>query len=146
MPSRDPKDLHESIRAKAIACIKQMDAAVKIINPEMEVKLICTYRSNKEQAELYAQGRTKAGQKVTTLKGNGAHNTDLPETPHGDSEAFDIGVFKKGLYLSGKTAAEVQFYIDMGAIGKAYGFEWGGDWVKFKDYPHYQRKDWADLK
>ncbi|GAA0449393.1 MAG: M15 family metallopeptidase [Bacillota bacterium] len=24
------------------------------------------------------------------------------------------------------------------AIGKSLGFEWGGDWSSFKDYPHLQ--------
>ncbi len=23
-------------------------------------------------------------------------------------------------------------------LAKALGFDWGGDWVRFKDYPHFQ--------
>lgn len=26
----------------------------------------------------------------------------------------------------------------IGEIGKKYGFEWGGDWKEFQDYPHFQ--------
>lgn len=146
MGSRDIKDLHEAIREKAVTSLKQMNIAVQMIDPEMEVKIISTYRSNAEQQAIYNQGRSTAGKIVTTLQKNGAHNTDLPETPNGDAEAFDIGVFRKGLYLSGKNKEELSFYIKMGEIGKLNGLEWGGDWVKFKDYPHYQRKDWATLR
>ncbi|EGF93763.1 M15C subfamily peptidase [Asticcacaulis biprosthecium C19] len=26
----------------------------------------------------------------------------------------------------------------MGAIGKAQGLEWAGDWRRFREYPHFQ--------
>ena len=49
--------------------------------------LTCTYRSNEEQAKLYAKGRTEAGKIVTQIKSGGKHN----QSP---AEAFDIA-FKK---------------------------------------------------
>ena len=49
------------------------------------VKIICGTRTIKEQNELYAIGRTKAGKKVTNAKGGSSfHNYGI---------AFDIGIF-----------------------------------------------------
>jgi peptidoglycan L-alanyl-D-glutamate endopeptidase CwlK len=47
---------------------------------------------------------------------------------------LDIGIFEDGKYLD-----DSPLYRKAGAIGKALGFEWGGDWVgKLIDEPHYQ--------
>ena len=140
MSSRDLKDLHASIRHLAEQFISEANLALKQNNPSIEVRLICTWRAQAQQDELYEQGRTKPGKKVTWTKSS-AHNTDLPETPHGDAEALDVGVFENGKYLQGNNAREVGFYLSLGPIGERYGLVWGGRW-KTPDYPHYERKDW----
>ena len=82
----------------------------------------CTYRSQEEQNELYAQGRTKPGSIVTwTLK-----------SKHILREAFDIAVLKNG-----KITWYANDYKIPGEIGTKIGLNWGGNWKK-KDYPHFE--------
>lgn len=103
--------------AKAVRC-----AAVY----GLKVKVICGTRSWAEQDALYAQGRTRAGARVTNVRGGGSwHNYGL---------AFDIGLFDGGRYVTedGPYKKLVQ------AVGVPAGFEWGGNWTSFKDYPHMQ--------
>lgn len=84
-------------------------------------------RTVEEQNELYAQGRTKPGKIVTNARGGYSyHNFGL---------AFDFAVLNAD--------GSVNWNVDkkwkrVGALGKSLGLEWGGDWKKFKDYPHFQ--------
>jgi peptidoglycan L-alanyl-D-glutamate endopeptidase CwlK len=47
--------------------------------------------------------------------------------------AWDIGIFQGGQYLP-----ESPLYRQAGNIGKGLGLEWGGDWTRFRDEPHFQ--------
>lgn len=93
----------------------------------INVKVISGYRSYEEQNDLYAQGRTKPGPKVTKARaGYSWHNFGL---------AFDIGIFSDdGRTYYGESAA----YADCGKIGESLGLEWGGSWISFVDEPHFQ--------
>lgn len=89
--------------------------------------LFCTLRTFAEQAELYAQGRTKPGKIVTQAKpGYSWHNWGL---------AFDI-VFKNGNSWTWDKPDEM--WAKLGEMGKKHGFEWGGSWRPFRDLPHFQ--------
>ncbi|MBS0497972.1 MAG: M15 family metallopeptidase [Proteobacteria bacterium] len=89
------------------------------------VKIISGTRTYAEQAEIFAQGRTKSG-RIVTKAGPGHSN-------HNFGIAWDIGIFKNGDYLD-----ESSIYEDVGKIGKQIGLEWGGDWSSIVDLPHYQ--------
>ena len=97
----------------------------------VEYKLISGNRTCAQQNALYAKGRTKPGPKVTNARcGFSNHNFGL---------ALDGGVFRDGEYLDNhepKTASKAHRIA--GQIFKNHGFEWGGDWTKFKDEPHIQ--------
>jgi hypothetical protein len=85
-------------------------------------------RSWEEQDALYAQGRTAPGKIVTKARGGQSwHNFGL---------AFDILV----LDSVGKADWDAAHpgWLRAAAIGKSLGLEWGGDWPKFKDLPHFQ--------
>lgn len=108
-------------------------------------KSICrfthTFRSFKEQSDLYAQGRTKPGKIVTNAKaGLSYHNYGL---------AIDIVLLidknKDGNYETASWDRVIDFdgdgkadWQEIVTIFKQYGWEWGGDW-NFKDYPHFQK-------
>ena len=92
--------------------------------------LTCTYRSNAEQSELYAQGRTKKGPKVTNAKaGQSAHNLN-------PSKAFDIA-FKTD---KGELDWSPKLFKMFSDIIKPLGVEWGGDFRSIPDSPHFQVK------
>jgi peptidoglycan L-alanyl-D-glutamate endopeptidase CwlK len=95
-----------------------------------------TLRTDKEQDELYAQGRTKPGKKVTNAKGGQSyHNYGL---------AFDIVLIIDNKEASWDTLKDFDGdktadWQEVVKIAKKYGWEWGGDWPKFKDAPHFQK-------
>lgn len=101
------------------------------------------YRSKDEQDKLYAQGRTnkydRFGKKkpiVTNARGGRSmHNYGLAidfalVTPDGKTAVWDIN---KDFDKDGKAD-----WMEVVAEAKKLGFEWGGDWKSFKDYPHFQ--------
>ncbi len=95
-----------------------------------------TLRTDKEQNELYAQGRTKPGKKVTNAKGGYSyHNFGL---------AFDIVLIIDNKEASWDMKTDFDGdkkadWMEVVEVAKKYGWEWGGDWVKFKDAPHFQK-------
>ena len=105
-----------------------------------------TLRTDKEQDELYAQGRTKPGKKVTNAKGGQSyHNYGL---------AFDIVLIIDGKEASWDTLKDfdgdkVADWHEVVKIAKKYGWKWGGDFVSFKDAPHFEKtfgKKTSELK
>ncbi|NYT62453.1 M15 family metallopeptidase [Alcaligenaceae bacterium] len=98
----------------------------------IEIKIISGLRTYDEQNELYAQGRTKPGIKVTNARGGYSN--------HNFGIAFDVGVFEGKKYLS-----ESVKYKAVGVLGLDMGLEWGGNWKTIVDQPHFQlRPAWAE--
>ena len=91
---------------------------------EISFILTCGYRTQKEQDELYAKGRTASGKKVTWTR----------RSKHTKRIAFDVAVFKYG-----RISWEPRDYLELGEIGKTLGLTWGGDW-KVRDYCHFELK------
>lgn len=84
-------------------------------------------RTMEEQQALYDQGRTKPGPVVTNAKpGSSWHNFGL---------AFDVAVMKDG---KPTWPADEALWQKIGALGKAQGLTWGGDFQNFPDRPHFQ--------
>jgi peptidoglycan L-alanyl-D-glutamate endopeptidase CwlK len=118
-------NLHPRLHDKARDLVRA--AAAKGI----VIKLISGLRTYDEQNSLYAQGRTASGKVVTNARGGYSN--------HNFGVAFDVGVFVNGAYIPESTA-----YKTVGQLGKALGFEWGGDWSSIQDQPHFQlRPAWA---
>lgn len=124
---RDVKQLHPELQKKLQKLVKQCEAN------GLKIGISECLRSTKEQDDLYAQGRTKPGRIVTNAKGS------TYSSMHQWGVAFDFYRNDgKGAYnTSGK------FFEKVGAIGKAIGLEWGGDWKSIKDMPHFQLPDWG---
>lgn len=120
MGSRNLDDLHPELSCKARALI----AACACL--DIHLFITETLRSNEEQEELYAQGRTKPGKIVTYAKpGESKHNHGL---------AFDTAFrVSPG---STKITWEGPWEL-VGQMGEQIGLEWGGRWKK-RDRPHFQ--------
>lgn len=117
LASRKIEDLIPEMQTLAIAFKWAMeDAGIDFI-------FTCTFRSQKEQNALYAQGRTKPGNIVTWTR----------NSKHTQREAFDIAVLK-----AGKITWDTKDYMQPGQIGMEIGLNWGGIWKKSKDYPHFE--------
>ncbi|UNK19706.1 M15 family metallopeptidase [Paenibacillus sp. N3/727] len=104
---------------------------------EIGIKIIITdgYRSGEEQNRLYKQGRSTEGDIVT--------NAQAGESMHNYGLAIDFALQLK----DGSVIWDMEYdgngngksdWMEVVAIAKDLGFQWGGDWTNFPDYPHLQ--------
>lgn len=130
--------LHPKVREEALEIYKE-------ICEELKGRAICrfsfTLRTFAEQDGLFAQGRTKPGRIVTNARGGQSyHNYGL---------AIDIVLLvdrdKNGTFETALWDTKTDFdgdgksdWMEVVAIFKRYGWEWGGDW-RFVDQPHFQK-------
>ena len=89
------------------------------------VRIIAGLRTYAEQSAIYAQGRTKSGPKVT--------NAPAGYSWHNFGVAWDIGLFKDGLYLD-----DSPLYNACAEIGRSQGLDCGAFWKSITDEPHFQ--------
>ena len=87
----------------------------------------CTFRSGAEQNVLYAQGRTTPGKIVTRAKAG--------QSFHQYRVALDLYVVVAGKIDWSGTNSQ---WKTMAEIFKKHGFEWAGDWKRFRELPHFQ--------
>lgn len=92
----------------------------------IELRVISGERNCSLQNKLYAKGRyPSTGKVVTNAKcGQSAHNYKI---------AVDVVEFKNGQALW-----ENPNWGIIGQIGVDLGLEWGGNWKRFVDNPHFQ--------
>lgn len=130
MPSRKLEDLHPDLEPLAREFLRRCEAA------GLDILVTCTYRSNEEQSQLYAQGRNgKPGNIVTYAKaGQSAHNNTIKGKPA--ARAFDIVPL-----VGGKPVWDAQHpaWQTAGQIGMALGLNWyGKPSAKFREMPHFE--------
>lgn len=127
MPSRDLKDLDNTLvdvynKAKEVYATRYPN--------EPQPFITCTYRSNDEQNELYALGRTKKGKIVTNAKAGQSKHNSYP------SKAFDIAF----IGLDKKLNWSNKHFKNFASIIKELNPNviWGGDFKTIKDFPHWE--------
>ncbi|CAH2716728.1 Peptidoglycan L-alanyl-D-glutamate endopeptidase CwlK [Neobacillus rhizosphaerae] len=124
-----PTELHPVVKERSNQLIQQ--------SAKKGIVVVVTdgFRSAEEQDRLYDKGRTAEGSIVTFAKGGESyHNYGLAidfalKTPSGN-------VIWDRQYDGNKNGKAD--WTEVVKMAKALGFEWGGDWAKFKDYPHLQ--------
>lgn len=101
----------------------------------IEVIITDDFRSFKEQNHLYAKGRSTEGEIVTHAQGG--------ESFHNYGLAIDFALLNQkqqaiwDMTYDGNGNGKPD-WLEVVDIAKKLGFEWGGDWQDFKDYPHLQ--------
>lgn len=124
-----PNELHPIVEQKKNKLLEKT-AAIGI-----DVVITDKWRSKKRQNELYAQGRSSNGSIVTHAKGG--------ESYHNYGLAIDYALRNEegeiiwDISYDGNNNGEKDWF-EVAEIAKDLGFEWGGDWLNFKDYPHLQ--------
>lgn len=119
--SRSLDDLHPVVKPLVETFIDNCRMA------DIDLLVTSTYRDSASQDALYAQGRTTPGQIVTNAKGG--------ESFHNYRVAVDVVPIRDGKCV---WSSLDPVWIQVAALGKAAGLEWAGDWVRFKEYPHFQ--------
>lgn len=113
---------------------------------DIEVRITSTYRSLEEQDALFAQGRQSiiAVNKLRKIAGLGTisekenkvvTNAKRGQSKHNFRIAFDVCPM-----IDGKPCWDTNnpAWKKIGDEGISLGLEWAGNWVKFKEYPHFQ--------
>jgi peptidoglycan LD-endopeptidase CwlK len=124
-----PSELHPVVEERTNQLVQKM--------AQKGISIIITdgFRSVEEQNSLYEKGRTTSGTIVTHAKGG--------ESLHNFGLAVDFAIMTE----SGGAIWDTEFdgngngssdWMEVVESAKELGFEWGGDWARFKDYPHLQ--------
>lgn len=113
------EQLHPKVRGVFKAFIEEAEEALNVT-----LRIVQGLRTIKEQNELYAQGRTKPGKKVTNAKGGSSyHNYGL---------AIDLVEMKDG-------KANWNFrYELLKPFAKKHNLVWGGGFKSIIDKPHFE--------
>jgi len=130
--SAHPK-IREELKNYYIECNNKLPKGVRL-------RFAYVYRSIEEQNKLYNQRP-----KVTNAKGGQSiHNYGL---------AFDIAILldkdNNGTFESIDWNISSPYFKLVVEYFKSKGYEHGGDWKNFKDYPHFQKAfghTWQTLK
>ncbi|GAK10126.1 M15 family metallopeptidase [Geomicrobium sp. JCM 19038] len=123
------EELHREIVSKKETLIDQAS--------EIGITIVITdgYRTFAEQDELYARGRQDDGQIVTHAQGG--------ESYHNYGLAIDYALMNDAgeviwdIDYDGNGNGKSDWY-EVAEIAESLGFEWGGRWTHFPDYPHLQ--------
>lgn len=143
MSSRKLTDLHPLMQALVA------DFLARVELEGIDLLVTCTYRSDEEQARLYAIGRTKPGRRVTNAKPEESmHNFRFNGKPA--SLAVDVVPLRYGKPVWGMTGDgidndpsddmrdDLELWQRVGKLGEAAGLEWAGRWKRFREFPHFQ--------
>lgn len=91
-------------------------------------------RTAEEQAALYAQGRTKPGKVVTNCDGV-TTKSNHQAAADGFGHAIDFAFLTPDLGVTWEGPWDL-----LGAMARALGLKWGGDFHSFPDRPHVELK------
>ena len=124
-----PTELHAHV-AEKVEILKE-----KTAEKEITIRITDDFRTFEEQDKLYDKGRGTPGQVVTHSEGG--------ESYHNFGLAVDFALQLE----NGNVIWDIEYdgngngqsdWFEVAEIAKELGFEWGGDWRDFKDYPHLQ--------
>lgn len=118
--SRKLEDLNPKVEKLCRKFIAQCRAA------GIDVIITSTWRDAESQNALYAQGRTKPGNKVTNAK--------AWQSYHNYRCAFDFVPIVHGKADWNNTTR----FTECGEIAEKVGLEWAGRWKKFPELAHCQ--------
>ena len=124
--------LHPLLRHEVADIYKEICAA---LSSHVYCRFAYTLRTFSEQDALYARGRTIGNQVVTNaMAGQSYHNYGL---------AVDIVLIQDGKAIWNRgedfDGDKIPDWMEVVKIFRKFGWEWGGDFVTFKDYPHFQK-------
>ncbi len=122
-------DLHPRVRVMAAQLLARAEGA------GVPLTVTFTLRSLQTQTALYARGRSCPGCIVTNARaGYSFHNFGLAV----DVVPTELLTLPKWGDLPAHRARTDALWRDVGAIGKAAGFRWGGEFTRLSDRPHFE--------
>lgn len=143
--------LHPLIRAQALEVFTEVTLR---LTGRAKCRITFALRTMAEQQVLYNQGRTPESKKkkepivTNAAPGQSYHNWGL-------AVDFALIIDEKVASWDAKTDWDKDRqadWMEVVQVFKSYGWDWGGDWVTFKDMPHFEKRTinkvkyhWRDL-
>lgn len=132
--------LHPSVREEMIKIVNECNVA---LTSKAKIRITQGLRTIEEQNQLYAIGRTLSGKKVTNAKGG--------QSVHNYGFAVDICLIIDNKIASWDTVKDwdndkVADWYECVKIFAKYGWDWGGNWKKMKDLPHFDKKGYNNWR
>jgi len=132
-------DVHPSLKEYAIELIK------RCYKEGIRVQLSSGYRSPIDQAYIYGQGRSSYiynGKQYGRIKDANGNQLPIISNAKPGTSIHNYGL-AIDYFLVTEDGNNSIWTVNadwkrVAAIAKLMGFEWGGDWSSFKDYPHLQ--------
>jgi len=132
-------NVHPCLKEYAVELIK------RCYKEGIRVQLSSGYRSPVDQAYIYGQGRSSYiynGKQYGRMKdGNGKQFPIISNAKPGTSiHNYGLAIDYFLVTEDGNNSIWTvnSDWKRVAAIAKSMGFEWGGDWSSFRDYPHLQ--------
>ena len=131
------KKLHPAIKMEVL------DLLAACSNKNVPIRIVQGLRTIDEQNALYAQGRTADGKIVTNAKGG--------DSWHNYGMAIDFCLLRQGNAISWNRDEDAdkdgqKDWHEVVDLFLSKGFEWGGNWTSFPDYPHFQKTGGLTIK
>lgn len=141
MASRDLAHLHPALRPLAERFL------ARCAERGLDILVVCTWRPNEEQAELYASGRTKPGPILTRAKPGESEHNAVDEQGKPASRAFDVVPLLHGkpIYEDPRDAdhdwSNDWGWRVVGEVAAEVGLDWyGRPGSPFREAPHLQMR------
>jgi peptidoglycan L-alanyl-D-glutamate endopeptidase CwlK len=136
MASRRIEDLVPEVEERA------REHVLRCADAKIELLIYCTPEQIKDKSDqLRGQGFPQLAKVLDEAKGDkGAKVTFAGpgESFHQYAMAYDCVPLVKGKPVWGTGGAGAALWQKVGALGKAAGLEWAGEWTKFREFPHFQ--------
>lgn len=122
--------------------VRVLDAAIR--DTPIDFTITEGVRSQARQQQLYAQGRTVSGPRVTNVDGM-RNKSNHQVKPDGFGHAVDLYPFVDGAvrvnepYVDAKLKV-IARHIKATAVRLGVPITWGGDWKSPYDPPHFELK------
>lgn len=123
--------VHPYLRDKVLLVLAALDGL------GWPMTVVQAVRSDAQQAELFAQGRTKPGNVVTNIDGVKNKSMHQLQTT-GFGHAVDCAFVDDPATTAVETFDEAQPWDLYGLMCEKYGLTWGGRWTSLKDRPHVE--------
>lgn len=130
-----PADRRQGLNPNLLEKVDRVLAAMAALGFPM--KIVQGLRTVEEQQALFAQGRTKPGKVVTNCDGV-RKKSNHQAAADGLGRAVDCAFVDDKTTPEDETWSEKSPWTAYGAVAKAVGLVWGGDWKGINDRPHIE--------
>lgn len=112
------------------------------IAADVDMRFLSGFRSSADQWVIFGNGREQVAGKWKVTDKRLVRTWAMPDqSPHCRGAAYDFCC-----YVNGQPSWDREDLFRLaGALGKALGLVWGGDWAGLRDLGHCELSNWKEL-